>query len=410
MRGRKFGGALLLGVALLSVAGAAEAVVIAVGSGSGAPVEVVPIDVTLASEGSGGAGDAEPHRLHAPGVHRGGRQRRSRLRRQSGDRQERHRVPLPAARLRSGRRLRQRAVLRPVVQRPQRDRRRLAPLHLCGADRAGRRRPGAYPLTQAEVGSSAAGGVLLPTTGVNGHGDLGSAAGGAGGHRLGGGPGRGHRADRRHAGSARPDARRSPASRRTSVFDPATPVARHAKAAYRTAPSTAASALTSQSFAFTPTGCTPGSDCTGVHALVLSVDNDDADPRRRAALHLRGGDRRRRRRPASTRSRQARCWAAIPTAGRCRCIGSDGAITVDETPPPPACAGDCDGSGDGVDQRAADRRQHPDQRRGARPVPGDGYQRRRQRHGQRARAGGQRRARHLPAVRPRAAGGAAPRP
>ena len=52
MRGRTFGGVLVLGAALLSFAGAAEAVVIGAGSGCRAPGDVVSIDVTMSSEGA----------------------------------------------------------------------------------------------------------------------------------------------------------------------------------------------------------------------------------------------------------------------------------------------------------------------------------------------------------------------
>jgi len=52
MRGTTFGGALLLGGALLSIAASARAVVITAGSASGAPGEVVTVDITMASEGA----------------------------------------------------------------------------------------------------------------------------------------------------------------------------------------------------------------------------------------------------------------------------------------------------------------------------------------------------------------------
>ncbi len=342
MRGREFGGALLLGVVMVSAAGVAQAVVIAVGSGSGAPGQVVPIDVTLATEGSAvlatqnridftrqayiAAGvNGAPDCAVNPEINKGATAFRF--------------LPLgcdPAVDCTSVRTF----VLSFSDLSAIADGSRL---YTCAVRIAPAAPAGSYPLTQAEVGSSAAGGVLLPTTGVNGQVTsipppvaqvvLGSAEGRAG-------------------DTVQIDVTLALLDQTAKIagvqvdfgFDPATPVAVSQGGAPDCTVNGSIS-LDVQSFVFTPSGCTPGDDCTGVHALVLSVDNETPIPDGAllftCAVSI-GAETGAGVYPITAGEMLGSDPDGVPVS----VIGSDGAITVDETPPPPACAGDCDASGD----------------------------------------------------------------
>jgi hypothetical protein len=99
-----------------------------------------------------------------------------------------------------------------------------------------------------------------------------------------------------------------------------------------------------ETFSFLPIGCTPGSDCNGVRALAFALSN--VTPIADGALLYTCAVAIAADAPAGTYPLVAgEMLGSDPDGGPVPLIGVDGAITVDEPPPPPACAGDCDGSG-----------------------------------------------------------------
>ncbi|MFN8643428.1 MAG: hypothetical protein U0802_17860 [Candidatus Binatia bacterium] len=342
MRGRRIGGALLLGAMVASTADVARAVVIGVGSVAGAPGDVVSIDVGLSSQGSAvlatqnridftrqafvaARGDGAPDCAVNPAIDKNATAFRF--------------LPLgcdPDVDCASVRVF----VLAFDNLDPIADGARLYTCQVRIADGAA---DGSYPLTNGEVGSSAAGGVLLPTSGTSGAVTvvrppaarvlIGDAEG------L---PGE----------TVQVDATLSlltPAAEVAGVqldfsFDPATPVA--------ATPSgrpdcTVNSQLGAggQTFTFLPMGCAPGDDCRGVRAFVFSLVDPQpiADGTLLFSCALRiGADT-----PAGVYPLVAGdASGSDPAGGIVPVLGADGAITVDEPPPPPACAGDCDGGGE----------------------------------------------------------------
>ena len=340
MRGRIFGGALLLGVALLAVAGAAEAVVIGAGSASGAPGDKVSIDVTMSSEGAAviatqnridftreayiaALADGSPNCAVNPAIDKNATAFRF--------------LPFgcdPAVDCASVRVF----VLSFDNLGSIADGSRL---YTCAVQIAPDAPAGAYPLTLAELGASAAGGVLLPTTGVNGlvtavpppaaRVVIGSADGEPGnivqiGVTL----------------SLIDQSAEIAGVHADFLFDPATPVPATANG-HPHCTVGASINIGVQTFTFVPQGCTPGSDCTGVHALVFSLDN--VTPLADGALLYTCAVAIDADAPAGTYPLVAgEMLGSDPDGGAVPLIGVDGVVTVDE-PPPPACAGDCDGSG-----------------------------------------------------------------
>jgi len=99
------------------------------------------------------------------------------------------------------------------------------------------------------------------------------------------------------------------------------------------------------SFAFLPTGCAPGVDCSGVRAVIRSLSNAtpigdgselfacslDLSPNATPGSYPL---------PASNASATASAGEALPV------LTGDGAVEVfAPPPPPPPCVGDCDGDG-----------------------------------------------------------------
>ena len=341
MRGRILGGALVLGVAM-SFAGAARAAVIEVGSGTGAPGETVPVDVSLSTEGAAilatqnridftrrayiAAGDnGAPDCTVNPAIDKNATAFRF--------------LPLhcdPAVDCESVRVF----VLSFDNLTPIGDGARL---YTCNVRIAADAPGGSYPLLVEEEATSAAGGVLLPTTGVDGQVTvvppavarvvIGSAEGEPG-------------------DTVQFDVNLSLIDPEAAVagvladfsFDPAAPVA----ATIAGTPDCTLNldiSLDVQSFDFRPNGCTPGTDCTGVNARVLALNSETpfADGARlftcAAAI---GADTE----PGTYPLVAGAMSGSDPDGQPLKLLGGDGAITVDEPPPPPACAGDCDGSRD----------------------------------------------------------------
>ena len=394
MRGKIFGGAVLLGAALSSLAAVAHAVVIQIGSGSGAPGDVVPIDVTVATEGSAvlatqnridftrqayiaAREDGTPDCAVNPDIDKGATAFRF--------------LPLdcdPAVDCTSVRNF----VLSFGNLVPIDDGARL---YTCAVRIAADAAEASYPLTIAEAASSAAGGVLLPTTGTSGAVTsvpppaadvvIGSATGEPG--------------DTVQIGVTLSliDPNAAIAGVQAYFgFDPAAPVAAKPNQQPDCTANEAIS-LDVRTFAFTPAGCTPGDDCAGVHALILATDSSApfADGTQLFTCAVAIGAET----PAGTYPLPAgemlgsdADGGPVPARRRRRRDHGRGAATA------AGLRGRLRRQRRGVDQRAAPRRQHPHQRDGARRVFGDGHQRRRRHHGQRADSGGQRRARYLSAV------------
>jgi hypothetical protein len=340
MQGRKFGGALLLGMVGLVGMGRADAVIIGAGSASGAAGTVVSIDVTLASEGEQviatqnridyppqtriAAADGQPACAVNPAIDKNA----------TGFRFH----PLgcdPATTCTSVRVF----VLAFDNLEPIADGSRL---YTCDVQIAADAPAGIYPLTVTELGASAAGGVVLPTSGVDGAVTvvsppaaqvvIGSAAGE---------PGETVQVD---VTLALLDANARIAGVQADfAFDPATPVAATAADRPDCTLDTAIS-IGAESFTFLPPGCTPGGDCSGVHALVLgngSAPFADGALLYRCAVAIRPDA------PAGTYDLTAGpVLGSDPEGDPVTLTAADGSITVDEPPPPPACLGDCDGSRD----------------------------------------------------------------
>lgn len=342
MRGTRLGGALLLGSVVTLTAGLARAVVIDVGSASGAPGALVSIDVGLATEGSAvlatqnridfaraaavaARGDGGPDCAVNPAIDKNATAFRF--------------LPLgcdPDADCTSVRVF----VLAFDNLDPIADGSRL---YSCNVRIAADAAAGAYPLANAEVGSSAAGGLLLPTTGTPGQVTvvappvarvvIGSAQGEPG--------------DTVQVGVTL--ALIDPAAEVAGVqadfaFDAATPVvATQSGQPDCTTNDEIGSGV--QSFVFLPSGCTPGSDCAGVRAFVFSLDNVSPIPDGAllytCAVAIGAAA------PAGSYPLTAGdLLGSDPDGGALALLGVDGAVAVAEPPPPPACPGDCDGSGD----------------------------------------------------------------
>jgi hypothetical protein len=343
MRGKIFGGAVLLGAALTSLASVAHAVVIQIGSGSGAPGDVVPIDVTLATEGSdvlatqnridftrqayiAAREGGEPDCAVNPDIDKSATAFRF--------------LPLdcdPAVDCTSVRTF----VLSFGNLVPIDDGARL---YTCRVQLAADAAAESYPLTIAEAASSAAGGVLLPTSGTSGAVTavpppaakvvVGSASGEPG--------------DTVQIGVTLSllDPNAAIVGVQVDVgFDPAAPIA----AKPNEQPDCTvhpAIGLDVPIFAFTPAGCTAGDDCTGLHALVIATDNTVPFPDGAALFTCAVAI------GAETAAGSYPLTAGETLGGDADGMpvplgGVDGAITVEEPPPPPpACAGDCDGSGE----------------------------------------------------------------
>ena len=214
-------------------------------------------------------------------------------------------------------------------------------LYTCAIALAADAAPGTYALVNAEQGSSAAGGLVLPTDGADGAVEVLSASPAAA----------------IVVGTAAAEAGMV-ASLPVSIdvlddalvagvqvdlgFDAATPVA----LAGTRPDCTVAAAIGKEatSFAFLPTGCTPGDDCTGVRAFVLSLAN--ADPLPDGALLFTcavaiAADAT----PGSYPVTATQPRASGPLGEELPALAVGGAVVVEDGPPPLPCVGDCDGDG-----------------------------------------------------------------
>lgn len=340
MRGRKCRGAMLLWVAVLAWAGAARAVVIGAGMASGAPGDLVAVDVSLATQGAAvlatqnridftrqayiaARPNGTPDCAVNPAIDKGATGFRF--------------LPLgcnPEADCASVRVF----VIAFDNLAPIADGSRL---YTCQVRIAAGAAAGPHPLTLAELGASAAGGVSLPTTGVDGAVTvvsppvarvvIGSAEGEPG------------ETVQFAVTLALLDAAARVAGVQVDLsFDPATPVAA-TRSGRPDCTVDAAIGLDAETFAFLPFGCTPGGDCSGVHALAFALDHlvpfADGAGLFRCAITI-----------GPEAAAGAYPLVAGPALGSdpdgqpLPLLGVDGAITVG-LPPPPACAGDCDGSG-----------------------------------------------------------------
>lgn len=149
-----------------------------------------------------------------------------------------------------------------------------AVLYSCTVRISAGQEPGRYPLTNTNVQASDAAGQIVPATGAGGtitvvvapvvSIDVGSAAGVAGHEAV-------------FAVTLRllqPTALVAAAENRIT-FDPAVPIAAAADGAPACAINEAIE-KNATSFTFEPLGCTPQSDCSRIHAVVLSLENSDA--------------------------------------------------------------------------------------------------------------------------------------
>lgn len=338
MRGRNCRGALLLWVAVQAWAGAAQAVVISAGMAAGAPGDVVAVDVSLATQGAAvlatqnridfgrqayiaARPNGAPDCAVNPAIDKGATGFRF--------------LPLgcdPTADCASVRVF----VIAFDNLAPIADGSRL---YTCQVRIAADAAAGIHPLALAELGASAAGGVSLPTSGVDGAVTvlsppvarvvLGSAAGQPG--------------DVVQVGGTLTLLDATAAIAGVSLdfaFDPLTRV----RSTQSGTPDCATAMPSNASFAFQPVDCTPDLDCSGVRALVWTLAGATAPFVDGAALFdcAVGID--------DAAAAGAYPLVAGPALGSdpdgqpLALIGVDGVITV-EAPLPPACAGDCDGSG-----------------------------------------------------------------
>lgn len=328
--------------AAVMAAGAAHAVVIEVGSATGHPGGQVTIPVTLASEGGAvlatqnqiaftrqafipAGADGAPDCTANPAIDKGATGFRF--------------LPLgcdPAADCLSIRVF----VLSFSNLEPIDDG---AVLYSCTVQIAAGAPFGDYPLTVDELGASAAMGVLLPVTGTSGVVTAAEAPHPVAEVRIGsatGMPGAIVPVELRLA--VLDEAAALAGVQADFTFEPATPVA----ARNNGTPDCVLGAAISQgveSFAFQPQGCTPGVDCSGVRAIVLSLSDDEPIPDG-ALLYT-----------CNIAIGAAAAAGAYPlvagpmlgsdlAAGPLLVLGIDGAVIVAEPPAPP-CPGDCDGSG-----------------------------------------------------------------
>jgi hypothetical protein len=219
-----------------------------------------------------------------------------------------------------------------------------AMLYTCTVQIAAAAPLGEYPLTIGELGASAAMGVLLPVTGTSGAVTVAAEPEVVAEVRIGsatGAPGE-----------------TVPIEARLALLDEAAEVVGvEANLTFTAAASVAATlsgapdctldpdiSMGVESFVFQPNGCTAGTDCTGVRALLFSLANTEPlpDDALLFTCDVAIG--------AATAAGVYPLTAgpmlgSDPDGGPLLLIGADGAVTV-ELPPPPACVGDCDGSGE----------------------------------------------------------------
>ena len=217
-----------------------------------------------------------------------------------------------------------------------------ATLYTCTVQIAADAPLGDSPLTIGELGASAAMGVLLPVTGTSGVVTVASEP--AAEVRLGSAAGAPGETVAIEARLAVLDESAAVAGVDASFgFPAAAPVAAKPSGAPDCALDEDISSGV-ETFVFQPTGCTPGTDCSGVRALVLALDSEEpfADDALLFTCRLAIG--------AETAAgvyplTAGEMLGSDPDGGALPLLGVDGAVTV-ELPPPPSCPGDCDASGD----------------------------------------------------------------
>jgi len=217
-----------------------------------------------------------------------------------------------------------------------------AVLYTCAVALAADAAPATYPLLNSEQGAAAAGGVLVASDGRDGAVAVLPAEPAA---RL--------RVGR--ATGAAADVVAVPVSidllddavvagiQIDLAFDPATPVA--SGAAGRPACTVnAAIGKEATTFGYLPTGCTPGVDCNGVRAFVLSLLSPDPLPDGvtlftcDVAIAADAA-------PGTYPVAAAHGGANGPLGEALSVLVADGAVVVEEPPPPTPCVGDCNGDG-----------------------------------------------------------------
>lgn len=210
------------------------------------------------------------------------------------------------------------------------------PLYACRVTIAADTPDGSQPLTLAELGASAPGGVLLAADGTDGtvivanQTDVrlvvGDASGTEGGNAA------------FDVTLQLLDAVAAAAVQLDIAYDAATPVA----ATVGGVPACAVNPAIEKeatSFAFLPNGCEPAVDCTGIRAFVLSAVNTTALPDGAdlfaCTLDLRDA--------GTYPLAAANPSASRPDGTALLASAADGTVTVEPLPPPPPpCAGDCD--------------------------------------------------------------------
>jgi hypothetical protein len=197
---------------------------------------------------------------------------------------------------------------------------------------------GAHPLLNREVGASAEQGLPVPTTGTDGAVEVVAAA--VGSIDIGSASAAAGATTAFAVTFALSDPLAVVAGLQNDIgFDALTPIppATDGRPACTVDPGIAKDAT---SFIFLPMGCTPGDDCRGVRAFVLSTTNTDpiADGATLYSCQVAvAADAP----PGSYPLVAGMPLGSAPAAEILPVLASDGAVEVTEGPPP--CAGDCDG-------------------------------------------------------------------
>lgn len=214
-------------------------------------------------------------------------------------------------------------------------------LYTCRVAIAATAADGTHPLAIAEVGASAAGGVLLPSSGIDGAVEVSSEPVAS----INIGSATGAPNDLLEIAVTLDLLGAPPASVVGAVnqitFDPATPIV---QGELGSGPACAVNPAIDKvaTFAFTPEGCVEDDSCTGVSAVVAPDTNDDpiADG---ATLYTCTIVITPAAAPGTYQLVNGNTQSIDPSNQFLPAAGTDGTVTVTE--PPPACVGDCRGDG-----------------------------------------------------------------